>query len=89
MNGKYGYIDNAGKSVIPFRFEAASDFRNGLAKVKLAGVDKYVDTAGKIYDNKEDVLKTYSSYAKQYVEQYVNQWQKKGKYEKPRVGRNE
>lgn len=82
MNGKYGYIDNAGKSVIPFRFEAASDFRNGLAKVKLAGVDKYVDTAGKIYDNKEDVLKTYSSYAKQYVEQYVNQWQKKGKYEK-------
>ncbi|MDO4826898.1 MAG: WG repeat-containing protein, partial [Bacteroidia bacterium] len=82
MNGKYGYIDNTGKSVIPFRFEAASDFRNGLATVSLAGVDKYVDTAGKIYDNKEDVLKTYSSFAKQYVEQYVNQWQKKGKYEK-------
>ncbi len=82
LNGKYGYIDNTGRSVIPFRFEAASDFRDGLAKVKLAGADKYVDTAGNIYENKEDVFETYSSYAKQYVEQYVNQWQKKGKYEK-------
>lgn len=36
-NGKYGYIDRAGKVVIPCQFENTMGFNEGLAATKLNG----------------------------------------------------
>jgi len=33
-NGKHGYIDKKGKLVIPFQFDYAEDFKNGIAEVQ-------------------------------------------------------
>jgi hypothetical protein len=47
-DGKFGYIDKAGKIIIPPRFDYARDFSEGLASVQIG--DKYgcIDKAGKI-----------------------------------------
>lgn len=82
MNGKYGYVDKTGRSAIPYKFDFAGGFSNGLAAVKFNGEDFFIDTDGQMYRSKEDISKTYSSFAKQYVEAFVNKWQKKGRYEK-------
>ncbi len=36
-NGKFGYLDLNGNEVIPFNFDRASNFNNGLATVKING----------------------------------------------------
>jgi hypothetical protein len=44
----WGYIDHAGKLVIPANFDSADDFSGGLARVSLAdGSDGYIDKTGK------------------------------------------
>jgi hypothetical protein len=48
QNGKYGYIDRAGKIVIPPRFDAASRFSDGLALVQVGIDPAYIDPAGKV-----------------------------------------
>ena len=50
MNGKYGYIDKAGKWVIQPRFDYGGDFSEGLARVVLPDntATGYIDKTGKI-----------------------------------------
>ncbi len=44
----YGYIDNQGKIVIPYKYSDASSFKNGKAKVFISGVgNKIIDKQGK------------------------------------------
>ena len=45
-NGKYGYIDKAGKIVIQPQFENTMGFNEGLAATKLGGKYGYIDTKG-------------------------------------------
>ena len=46
-NYKYGYIDKTGKYVIPFEFDYARDFCDGLAAVKKSNKWGYIDKTGK------------------------------------------
>jgi hypothetical protein len=41
--GKYGYIDEDGNVVIPFKYESAGDFVNGVAAVKLNNAIRWID----------------------------------------------
>jgi hypothetical protein len=50
-NNRYGYIDAAGKTVIPPRFEDASFFWGGLAPAKLNNRWGYIDKAGEVVIN--------------------------------------
>lgn len=55
---RYGYLNRDGKVVIPFRFAAAQDFRDGLAAVMLkkeSNVWHYIDRAGKIVCEAGDI----------------------------------
>ncbi len=56
QNGKYGYIDIKGNTVIGFKYDDAYDFSNGMAKVKQNGKFGYVDRQGReiipaVYDD--------------------------------------
>ncbi|MBE6238474.1 MAG: hypothetical protein E7113_00300 [Bacteroidales bacterium] len=82
MGEKFGFIDKNGKTVLPYKYSDAGDFIDGLAAVFFDGKKGYIDKTGQWYDNRTEVLQTFSSFARQYVENYVNNWQKKGKYEK-------
>ena len=47
-NGTYGYIDKAGKTVIPADYASAGDFENGRALVSLPdGTSFYLDKSGR------------------------------------------
>ena len=46
FNGKYGYCDRGGTTVIPPQFDSASIFSEGLATVRVNGKDGYIDTNG-------------------------------------------
>ena len=47
-NHKYGYIDKEGKEVIPFIYDHASSFNEGLARVEKNGKFGYIDKTGKL-----------------------------------------
>ena len=54
-SGKWGFVDEQGKEVIPFKYEAADKFSEGLAAIKLDGKWGGIDEQGKevipfIYD---------------------------------------
>ncbi len=46
-DGQYAFIDSAGDTVIPFIYEKAEDFKNGLAVVKMNGKYGVIDTDGR------------------------------------------
>lgn len=48
QKGKYGFIDNTGRIVIPFRYSAADSFSEGLANVKVGQKWGYIDEIGKM-----------------------------------------
>src|SRR5262245_32511035 len=48
MNGRYGYIDQGGKIVVPAQFQEAGHFDEGMAPVQLGGRWGYADKAGKL-----------------------------------------
>ncbi|MBD8082340.1 WG repeat-containing protein [Chryseobacterium caseinilyticum] len=48
LDGKHGYIDKAGKIVIPIMYERASSFHNGVALIMLDKKMKMIDRTGKI-----------------------------------------
>jgi len=48
QEGRYGYVDAAGKVVIPARFEKAKPFCSGLAAVRLGGKWGYIDKTGEL-----------------------------------------
>jgi hypothetical protein len=41
-NGKWGYINQRGEVVIPFKYNFADSFKNGLAKVGTEGGHGYI-----------------------------------------------
>ena len=82
LGDKYGFIDKNGKTVVPYKYSDAGDFIDGLAAVFFDGRKGYIDKTGQWFDSRTEVLQTFSSFARQYVENNVNAWQKKGKYEK-------
>ncbi len=83
FNGNYGYIDRTGKCIIPYKFAGANDFKDGFAKIiTIEGRSGLIDNTGALYNDKSDALMRFSSYARQFVEPKVNQWQKKGEFEK-------
>ncbi|MCU1236887.1 MAG: Leptospira repeat protein [Candidatus Solibacter sp.] len=45
---KYGYIDTAGKMVVEPRFDWASEFSEGMARVTIGGKTGYIDRTGKL-----------------------------------------
>ena len=47
-NGKYGFVDEAGKEVIPLIYDDVFDFSEGLAHVKKNDKHGFVDKTGKI-----------------------------------------
>ena len=47
-NGRFGFIDNTGKTVIRFRYRGARKFSEGLAPVKLGRKLGYIDETGKM-----------------------------------------
>ncbi len=51
QNGKWGYIDLSGKTVIQPQFEAAEEFSEGLAAIEINGKWGFVDENGKIVIN--------------------------------------
>lgn len=80
MNGKWGYIDSFGNQTIPFRYnEAPGNFTYGFAQVN--GGRSYIDKNGNTYSENK-VKYAFSIFAKKFIEQKVNIWQQKGKYEK-------
>jgi hypothetical protein len=48
QNGKWGYIDNTGRVVIPPSFDSANDFHEGLALVTLGQKTFFINTTGTI-----------------------------------------
>jgi hypothetical protein len=45
---KWGYIDGTGKLAIPFQFDQASSFSEGLAEVEINGRCGFIDTQGEL-----------------------------------------
>lgn len=82
VNGKWGFIDRFGNCVVPYSYDAANSFADGLAHVLRGNTWGFVDHKGKWYASKDDYIPAFSDYAKRYVEQQINKWQIKGKYEK-------
>lgn len=48
QDGKYGYIDRTGRLVIAARFDYASDFVGGMARVRVGDVWTYVSPGGEV-----------------------------------------
>jgi hypothetical protein len=46
-NKKWGYIDKTGRLIIPYKFESAEDFSEGLAAADFNGKTGYIDKTGK------------------------------------------
>jgi hypothetical protein len=44
---KWGYIDQTGRLIIPFKFDGADDFSEGLAAVEIKEKTGYIDKTGK------------------------------------------
>ncbi len=83
MNGNYGYISRDGSCVIPYMYKSAENFNEGIAYVVTLDNRKgVIDNSGAFYNNPSEVYEKFSSYARLYVEPRVNEWQKRGKYEK-------
>lgn len=82
LTGKWGFIDKSGVLVIPYKYSRADSFNNGLAKVTFDGKDGYIDKTGQWFDSADEVMQSFSSFARHRIEADINQWQKKGKYEK-------
>jgi hypothetical protein len=51
QNGKYGYIDTQGKTIIPMQYDNANLFHEGLAAVEIAGRVGFIDKTGHIVIN--------------------------------------
>lgn len=82
LYGKWGFIDKTGTTVIPLKYAMASDFSEGLAKVVFNGKTGYIDKTDEWFDSAEQMMQTFSAFARHFVEADINQWQRKGKYEK-------
>jgi hypothetical protein len=48
VDDRFGYIDQNGKTVIPFSFDMAYSFHSSLAQVTIKGKTAYIDVRGKV-----------------------------------------
>lgn len=77
-NGRYGFIDADRREVIPLIYEAAWNFREGLARVrKNGGKYGFIDKTGKevvpiTYDNAEDFKNGFALVQKNFKYGYVD-----------------
>lgn len=77
-NGRYGFLDADRREVIPLIYEAAWNFREGLARVrKNGGKYGFIDKTGKevvpiIYDSAEDFKKEFALVQKNFKYGYVD-----------------
>ena len=46
--GPFGYVDQAGQTVVPLRWTAAGDFSEGLAQIEENGKSGYLDPTGRV-----------------------------------------
>lgn len=56
INDKWGFIDHAGKLVIPARYDSAADFAQGAALVSTAQDIFFIDPTGRRLDGRTQVL---------------------------------
>ena len=82
INGKFGFINKSGKTVIPYIYEAASEFSDGLSDVIKDGCPGCINIDGRWFESRKDAIRSFSSYARPIIEKDVNEWQKKGEFEK-------
>lgn len=47
-DGKHGYINVKNESIIPFSYDFADDFKNGIARVQKGGKFGWIDVTGKV-----------------------------------------
>jgi len=60
-DGKSGFIDQTGKVVIPFQFDRASGFYDGLALVTRKDKKYFIDVTGRVlFEAKYDVIRSFS-----------------------------
>jgi hypothetical protein len=60
-DGKSGFIDHTGKVVIPFQFDQAYSFHEGLALVIVKDRKSFIDTSGhSLFEAKYDVIREFS-----------------------------
>jgi len=45
-NGKWGFIDKSGATVIPFKYDFGESFSKGKAKVEINGKSFYINKKG-------------------------------------------
>ena len=82
LGGKCGYIDRDGNQLIPYKYSDAGDFIDGLAEVVLYGKKGFIDKTGTWYNSRKEVMDSFTGFARNFIENYVNEWQRKGKFEK-------
>lgn len=94
VNGKYGIVNSAGKMILKGEYTEISSTDNGFLKVTKDGhLYGLYDTDGKevlpvLFTDVSFATKgkqSFSTFAQHYVEQFVNEWQKKGEFEKTSV----
>lgn len=64
IDGKYGFIDNKGKEIIPMQYDKVENFSEGLAAVTTGGVTRFIDKKGKtifILPSKYDVVEGFKN----------------------------
>lgn len=82
LKGKVSYITPDGKTIIPYMLDSGKPFKDGIAEVIVNGQTKYMDKVGKIYNEVSEAFRGFSGFARHMIEEKVNAWQKKGRYEK-------
>lgn len=82
VNGKWGFVDREGKCQIPYKYDNLNCFSEGLAAAEYQGEWGFIDSADNWYAAKEEFIPKFTNYARIYVEDEINKWQVKGKYEK-------
>lgn len=90
-DGRSGYIDRTGTIVIPLRYDQCFNFENGAGVVMTDKKYGVVDRTGREvvpceFDSSQEAMlryrKSFSYFARDYVEQRIRDWQQKGMYEK-------
>lgn len=82
LNGKVSYITPDGKTIIPYMLDSGKPFRDGIAEVVVDGKVRYMDRTGNMFDDMSEAFRSFSGFARHMIEEKVNAWQKKGRYEK-------
>ncbi len=60
-DGKSGFIDSTGKTVIPLQFDSANGFSEGLALVTVSGKKLFIDTTGRtVFEARFDIVRDFS-----------------------------